>query len=281
VSVAGHPAATRGDILENLRGVPFYILHGDKDEKISVVPVRRASAELTRRKIDHVYVEAKGAGHTPPMKYWGAANEWIARQAPKSFSPRPLFLPPVGGRALYRAIADPLGVNEPDNAAVAKIRAGQAREATLAMHRRIRQAPRDARAYVSRALSYVPGLLKAYPYTLRPSDFADRADGWTVRTENAALTDLFRATRVAEGKGPLPKAFDAAARLLRARILAKQFAVTVDRGGIAWVRPYNSAVRELQAVLRLQPGSGGAVALIRALQKRLPANLPRRPAPRR
>jgi poly(3-hydroxybutyrate) depolymerase len=279
-SVAGHPAALKGEVLENLRGVPFYILHGEKDSRgTSLAPVervRQAVAELRRRKIDHVYVEAKGAGHTPPRKYWQDVCDWIARQRPKAWSPRPLFLPAPPARPLWKSYGDPLGLSERDDPVLSLIRAGKGRAARAETARRLREAPGNARLFVLRALSHVPALLGPFPYRLGPADFADREKGWTTAAESAAMSDLGRALHAKAGKGTSPKAFDAAARVLRAKILAKRFAVAVGAGGIGWVGAYNGAVRELRGALRLQPGHGEAVRLLRALQSRLPADLPRR-----
>ncbi len=277
-SVAGHPAAMKGDVLERLRGVPFYILHGEKDtDGASLAPVehvRAAVAALKRRRIEPVYVEAPGAGHTPPMKYWREMNRWITRQPPQKHSPRPLLLPDKKGRALWQVQLDPLGLEGLTDPDLELIRRGKADEARRNLTRRIRSGDAVAGTFLLRAVASVPGLLDDYPWDLKPESFgAD--DGWTAENESAALKDLRTALAKRDGKGSTPDLFDAAVWVTIGKLHARRYAATVDAKGLAWVKHYNAAVAAVRASLRSKAGYDEAGMLAQALRKRRP-NLPRR-----
>lgn len=277
-SVAGHPAAMKGGILENLRHTPLYVLHGEKDtDGASLAPVehvRAAVAELKRRKIPHVYVEAPDAGHTPPRKYWRAMNRWIANQKPQPHSPRPLFLPADGNRAIWQMQLDPLGLAGQDDPAWKLIQAGKSAEAIANLNRRTAGGEDSARVHLLRAVARVPGLVGEYPWSLDPDSFAG-SDGWSARSEAIALKDLRAALKTKKGKGALPKFFDAAVYVMMAKIHARRFTSLVDERGIAWVRHYNAAVASVRSALTSKPGYREAARLVAALKSRLP-DLPRR-----
>ena len=271
-SVAGHPAALEGEILEKLRGIPFYILHGEKDTKgVSMAPVenvRKAVAELRRRKIECVYVEAAGAGHTPPPECWKALNDWIAKQEPKASSPRPALLPPAGKRSLWQSVHDPMGLEADPVAAL--IRAGKGKEARALLDERIAKDKEQAGAYLLRALTQVPALSEPLPESLDPKDFKDAQKGWGQGAENAALRDLESALRASAGKGNAPELFEAAARMLLAKVWAKRFAVALASGGTDWVQPYQNYIKEIQAIVTLQPGHAEAGKLMLSVNAKLP-----------
>ncbi|MFP4055060.1 MAG: hypothetical protein ACLFV7_14465 [Phycisphaerae bacterium] len=277
-SVAGHPAAMKGDLLENLRPVPFYILHGEKDtDGASLAPVehvRAAMAALKRRGIEPVYVEAPGAGHTPPMKYWREMNRWIARQPPQEHSPRSLLLPGPDGRALWQVQLDPLGLDGLTDPDLERIRQGKTQEARANLTCRIRKGDADATVFLLRAVSVVPGLLDDYPWDLQPNRFSED-DGWTTADESAAMKDLRTALNRSGGKGPTPGLFDAAVWVMIGKLHARRYAATVDAKGLAWVKHYNAAVAAVRASLRSSPGYVPAGRLATALKKRRP-KLPRR-----
>lgn len=271
-SVAGHPAALEGEIFEKLRGIPFYILHGEKDTNgASLAPVehvRLAVEELKKRKLDYVYVEEPGAGHTPSMKYWQEMNAWIAKQAPKAFSPRPLFLPLSGERALWQRAADPAGLQ--DDPALALMKSGKFADAKKDLDERIAKTPGDAKSYMLRAVANVPALAKPLPDNLDPAALKDGNDGWGALNEANALRDLDAALRAKDGKGDDAKGFDANVDLMIAKVWARRFAVTVPSGGTSWVAPYQTYVKALQESLKLNMSNPEAVRLAQAMNAKLP-----------
>ena len=270
-SVAGYPAATKGDALENIRGIPFYFIHGDKDH-IPVSGPRAASAELTRRGIEHTYVEVPGSGHTPPMKYWTDMNVWITRQPAKPWSPRPLFLPVPPGRPIWEAAEDPLRlIGDP---IVKLIADGKAPAARVEIGRLMRTRRGDARLHVLRGLSYLPVLLEPFPFDMDPKSFPAKK-GWHRPNENSAMSAFSMALASRVGKGLASKEFDVEVRVLRAKIYAKRIAIAVPYGGSAWVRYYNDFAHESNTLQRAVRGHPEGVLLLRAVFR----VLPRRPKP--
>ncbi len=271
-SVAGYPPATKGEALENIRGTPLYFVHGEKDH-VPVSGPRAASAELKKRGIAHTYVEVAGGGHTPPRKYWAAMNVWITKQPPKPWSPRPLFLPPPPGKAIWQVTEDPLGLA--GDAIVNMIRAGQA----LAARRRIiglmRTYPGNGRLQVLRGLTYLPVLLDEFPFDMNPKSFPS-SKGWGRANETAALSAFTMALMAKKGKEGAEKEFDTEVHLLRAKIFAKRIALAVPYGGTTWVRHYNDFARESNALQRAVRGHEEGVRLIQAVF----ARLPKRPKPK-
>jgi len=252
-SVAGHPAAMEGEILEKLRGVPFYVLHGEKDTKgASLAPVenvRKAVEELQRRKLNVVYVEEPGAGHTPSMPKWKDMNAWIATQAPKAWSPRPLFLPPPGERPLWQRTADPTGLQ--DDSAVELLKSGKYVEAKKELDARIAKTPGDGKQYFLRATATLPAMTQPFPDKLEAVAFKDGIHGWGVANENAALRDLDAAVRCKEGKGDEPQGFDGRMKFLIAKIWAKRAIIAIPAGGTGWVTPYQTYAKALQEAIKL------------------------------
>ncbi len=268
-SIAGHPAAMQGDILEKLRGIPFYILHGEQDTNgvsmADVKNVRKAVEELKKRNLEHVYVEAPGAGHTPPAQFWSAMNEWIAKQPQKAFSPRPLFFPPAGKHTLWQAKLDPLGISS--DPALALIREGKTKEARADLDARLKKD--DARASLLRAICQIPALLDPLPDNLDPKILSDASKGWGTATETAALADIAQALRSKAGKDS-PGPFDSYARLLNAKIWAKRFATSVGAGGTGWVPAYQACLKEIQAANQLDTSNAEVVRLAQAVSAKLP-----------
>lgn len=264
-SASGYPTATEGDILENIRGIPFYFIHGDKDH-IPVSGPRKASAELKRRKIDHVYVEVPGGKHTLPRKHWSDMIQWIAKQPPKPSSPRPLFLPASPNRPIWQVKVDPLAFK--GESILEMIREGRRTDALRNLGRRLAKEPGNARLLFLRAMANLPGLVEPYPYDLDPKSF-DPKKGWTTRIETVALGDLTRAISAKTGKGEAPKEFDVEAHLMRARIYAKRTAVASSRGGVLWHKGYKGFDREIREVRKLVPGHPEANRLVKALLDRV------------
>jgi hypothetical protein len=267
--VAGYPVLNGFDFntLEPIRGTPFYMLHGEKDQSEGT---RRLAAEFKRRKIDVTYVEAPGSGHTPPDTCWSDLCVWLSKQPAKPWSPRPLFMPAAPSRPLWQVYQDPLRLGDDSDATLAMIRAGPLAQARQALRAPSAQATSPGvRAYLLRALASVPGLLDPYPFDLQPKRFsADR--GWTDVAETAALENLVYAIRVKPGEDGAPQMVEAELRLLAAKIWAKRFGSLVDSGGVAWVTPYNNCIREIRVCLSFQTWPPDVLKLVQATEARLP-----------
>jgi len=271
-SVAGYPSATKGDVLENIRGVPLYFVHGEKDD-IPVAGSRAVSAELKRRGIAHTYVEAAGAGHTPPRKYWTDMIAWITTQPAKPWSPRPMFLPAGAGRPIWDATTDPLAMA--DDPIIAKIRAGKVAAARADINKLMRSSPNNARLLALRGLSYLPVLLEEFPFDMDPKSFSSKK-GWGHRNEAAAMSAFSMALIAKKGKGWATKEFEIEIHMLRAKIHAKRVALAVPYGGETWKRHYNSFAYESNMVQRASPGYEEGVRLIKAVFAAVPQAPPKR-----
>lgn len=271
-SVAGYPSATKGDVLENIRGVPLYFVHGEKDD-IPVAGSRAVSAELKRRGIAHTYVEAAGAGHTPPPKYWADMNAWIIKQPAKPWSPRPLFLPAGAGRPIWDAATDPLAIA--GDPIIAKIRAGKAAAARADINKLMRTSPNNARLLALRGLSYLPVLLEEFPFDMDPKSFPSKK-GWGRANEAAAMSAFSMALIAEKGKGWASKEFEIEVRMFRAKIFAKRVALAIPYGGQTWKRHYNSFAYESNMVQRAVPGYEEGVRLIKAVFAVVPEAPPKR-----
>ncbi len=270
-SVAGLPGAMGGDILERLRGIPFYVLHGGNDTNgVSLAPVervRQAVAELKARGMEPIYVEVPGAGHTPPMDAWVTLIDWIDKQGPKAWSVRPQFLPTAPDRALSEVELDPLGLSS-DDPALALIRAGKYKDAIRLLSTRISSTHRRL-DYLYRALAYVPGVMDPFTKDTAAASFTP-ARGWGRGNESKALADLNAALHIE------PKAqaqFITTAYLWAARIHAKQVLAAMGAGGEGWVDPWNAFVSNVHACMLADPSNqdGGMLAL--AMQAHLPRSL--------
>jgi predicted esterase len=269
-AVAGAPPAS-GEILEHLRGTPFYVLHGALDTNgVSLAPVERvrtAIAEVKARGIEVTYVEVPDAAHTPPMPAWVDMCAWIAKQPPKAWSPRPLFLPKPGDRPLSAVELDPLGLAS-DDPALALIRGKKARQAIAVLSKRIATDPSRLNL-LYRALAYVPGVQDAIAHDATAASFtAER--GWGRSDEHDALKDLDHAIHLDKSPSTL---FATTAYLWAARIHAKQFLLQVDQGGTAWVDAWQAFLTNIQAAMAIDPSNREAAQLAVDMGSRLPANL--------
>jgi predicted esterase len=268
-AVAGYPPPVPGDALERLRGVPFYILHGDADTVVPVDRSRSAVEELQRRGIEVTYREAPGAGHTAPAPFWDDLVDWIARQPPKAWSPRPLFLPPPGQRPIWQILADPLDWQ--DDPAMKLIREGKYLDARADLTARLNANRSDARLYYLRALATLPGLTRPLPDILNAAAFA--GPDWS-GPDADAYGDLARALGAPGGTENAPREFHSAVHLAMAKVWAKRFATSVGAGGTAWADPFNRCSEECGEALRLNPASAETVRLVRALTASNPLRRP-------
>jgi len=64
------------DILDKGKGMRYFIVHGDKDEMISVENARRVSKKMTELGIVHEYEEVENAGHGD-YKKWPSIFRWL------------------------------------------------------------------------------------------------------------------------------------------------------------------------------------------------------------
>jgi len=272
--VAGAPPVQIKPQLESLRGMPLYILHGDRDERVSVELPRRIVALLQEMKIEHTYVEAKGEGHTPSGRSWAALNKWIVDQPRKPASPRPLLLPADGSRPLWKYIADPLGIHDADDPIMQAIHAGEQREALKQIAIAMRDPKQRGRRYelfAKRAVARLPVLLQPFDNTLKPASFLDSDTGWNYAGEKAALRDLKTAVLQRTGKGPSPASVDAELYILMARIQAKQFTLAVrDTSSVRWMLIYNECAKSIEGAQQASPLHPGLNPLIAGINKRLP-----------
>ncbi len=272
-AVAGTPALRTAEQMEKLRGIPFYVLHGEADEKISVEYSRRGVAMLEKLKIAHVYVEAKGAGHTPPMAYWRAMNAWITKQPRKAWSPRPLYLSPGGKAPIWELRADPLGLADGDDPILQLIRDGEKPEALRRIGRAMAKSNETndrAQLLVKRAVAVLPGLLDPLDPQFSSAHHT-AGKGWVASNELAAARVLGQALGTRDGKGPFPDAFDAEVNLLCARIWAKRaIELRAAKKARAWVSAYNRYAHHVNAAQRLAPGHEGVRRIIAAVSKRIP-----------
>ncbi len=270
-AVAGHPPAS-GDILERIRGIPFYVLHGALDTNgISLAPVEAVRAgvgELKARGIDVVYVEVPDAAHTPPQPAWDAMCDWISKQPPKPWSPRPLFLPKPGVRPLSEVELDPLGLAS-DDPALVLIRANKLRQAIALLTKRIATDPSRLNL-LYRALAYVPGIQDAIAHDATSTSFSVER-GWGRSNEHECLKDLDRALHL--DKAPPSTLLATTAYLWAARIHAKQFLALVDQGGVAWVDAWQAFLKNIQAAMAIDPANREAAQLAVDMGNRLPANV--------
>jgi poly(3-hydroxybutyrate) depolymerase len=267
-SVSGMPPVRSPELLERLRGIPFYVLHGEKDTNgVSLAPVEQVRATIAIMKqqgLAPVYVEVPGAGHTPPMPAWDAMHAWIAQQPRKAWSPRPLFLPPPGQRPLSSVIEDPLGLAS-DDPALQLIRKDHCAEAKALLTKRIATDPSRFN-FLYRAIADVPGMLDDIPE--EPTAKFFRVDrGWTIDNEAAALADIEKSIRA---EADPPKDFVTAAYLMASKIHAKRFLLASGGSLSTWVPPYNAFITCIRASLTADPANEEASRLAMMITKRLP-----------
>jgi hypothetical protein len=265
-AVGGAPAGKSGYAAVQAFEAGLRGMGGAQDPFIE--QVRAAVAGLHKLNAPCQFVEIPQAGHSLPESAWRALAEWIPKQKPKPWSPRPLFLPPAGERPLWQKTSDPLDLEA--DTVTALLKGGRHREAKAALDERIGKDPGDAKNYYLRVLAVIPGLADGYPANLDPEAFGDPQRGWNSVAETTALMDLDRALRAKSGKGERPEQFDSVIHLLAARIHAKRFATNLTSGLAAWLNHYNASVKELQAALKDDPANAQAATLAQALNTRFP-----------
>jgi hypothetical protein len=274
-SAGGHPPSLAGRSIDALRRVPFYVLHGSLDtDGASLAPVervRQAVASLHRRGVEVTYVEVPGAGHTPPDKHFARMASWLASRRGQETSPRGLFLPPPGRRAIWELWPATCGLSDANDPALRAIQRGRADRALTSLTARLARddgGESRAKLLALRAVARLPGLLGPVPDVLDANGSPAR-DGWVEAREAAALGDLRRALEAEGGKGAWSALFDASAWVLVARVHARRLGASLEAGDGRWARHYNAAISACRAALRAQPDHRQAVALLRAIRERL------------
>ena len=245
IPVAGSGTYHRGaeNLLERMRGISTYILHGELDDRCPVEPAREASRQLKKLKIPHVYREVAGGGHSPPREEYSKLSKWIIRTPAKPWSPRPLFLPPEGKAPLWKEYKDPFELKTPDQA-MDLIREGKYKKAREQIDKQLQMNSMNSRLYTMRAMTLLPGLMDPFPLSLRPSAF-DKTRGWTAKNEALALTELTNALKSKSGSAQDKLRFATQVRLLRAQIYAKQFGMAADGTRREWLPKYSAFAREI------------------------------------
>jgi hypothetical protein len=114
--------------------------------------------------------------------------------------------------------------------------------------------------YRLRALTYAPDLLK--PFSASKRNFGS----WSASAGSMALRDLSIALLRKTGKGDVSDEFDDNVRTLRARIYAKRTNAVYRPKSNAWIRPYNTFIREIRTILKLNPRNRQAVELLNAIK---------------
>ena len=271
-SIAGAPALMEGDGLERLRGIPFYILHGEKDTNgASMAPVenvRKAVEELKRRKLDVTYVEEPGSGHSPTMKAWTPLLEWITKQPPKAWSPRALFLPQPGERTVAQRTMDPVGLeSDPVMQLLLDLKFDEAKKELDA---RISKAPGNAKDYFLRALSTLPIVSNPFPDVLEPANFKNGANGWNPTAEFHALQDFNTALLSKTGKGENAGEFNAKVRMCLLKIWAKRFACAAATGNSEWVAHYQSYTKELKELIAMKAVTPELAKIVKSVNEKIP-----------
>ena len=146
------------------------------------------------------------------------------------------------------------------NELIARIRKGQGvavRKKLVALMKKHRG---RADLYRLRAFTYAPDLLD-------PFDASKRNFGsWSRTAGSLALRDLSIALLRKKGKGDVSDEFDDEIRTLRARIYARQTASAYRPKSTAWVRPYNTFIREIRVILKLNPRNRQAIDLLNAIK---------------
>ncbi len=64
------------DLLDRGKDLNFFIVHGDKDNAVSVKNSREAVQKLVELRINHKYIEVKGASHISYNK-WEEIFDWL------------------------------------------------------------------------------------------------------------------------------------------------------------------------------------------------------------
>jgi len=143
---------------------------------------------------------------------------------------------------------------------IARIRKGQSVAVRKELFALIKKHPGRADLYRLRALTYAPDLLE--PFVASKRNFGS----WSRTAGSLALRDLSKALLRKQGKGDVSDEFDDEIRTLRARIYAKQTAAVYRPKSTAWVRPYNLFIKEIRAILKLNPRNRQAVEMLNVIK---------------
>lgn len=65
------------DLLKNAKDLNVLIIHGDKDQAVSVDEARKAVARLKEMNVKYTYIEVKGAGHGDYDR-WSEISNWVS-----------------------------------------------------------------------------------------------------------------------------------------------------------------------------------------------------------
>jgi len=159
----------------------------------------------------------------------------------------------------------------------ARIRKGKAADVRKEIHALIKKFPRNARLYRLRALTYLPPLLEPFP--MKDLRFHG---AWGSTVESLALRELSAALTKKEGKGDVPDEFNANIYLLRAKIHAKRTVRTYRPNSATWVRYYKLFVKDIKAILKINPRNYEATTLLKTvntavnMRKRTPSSTGKR-----
>ena len=203
----------------------------------------------------------RGASKTWPDPMYGDAWAtvwmflvWQAERGKSVLTARP----PQTTTAPKSAGADAIAFDESDM--IARIRKGQAAAVRKELFALIKKHRGRADLYRLRAFTYLPPLLD-------PFDPAKQNFGvdWNPTVEALALRDLSTALLRKQGKGDVSDEFNDSVRTLRARIYAKRTAMAYNPRSTVWVRHYNTFIREIRTILKLNPRNRHAVALLKAV----------------
>jgi len=273
-AAASRPTLAGAAALARLRGVPFFVLHGQLDAGAqSVAPLELSSeaiATMSAAGMDAQLLIVPGVGHQLPAASWTPLLQWLSAAPAKPFSPRPWFLPPPGQRTLGDMELDPLGLDS-DDPALVLIRADDYVAARTLLTNRISEAPTRLN-YLYRALAWVPALAETIPSGVTPRFFRP-ARGWGISDEHSALQDLQQAISSASDDGSSDDALIATAYLWAAKIHAKRFLLLAGQGGTSWVDPYNAFATCIRTSLRTDPRNQEAAELAMQVSQLLPQAL--------
>ncbi|MDP6542404.1 MAG: hypothetical protein QGH60_00350 [Phycisphaerae bacterium] len=162
-----------------------------------------------------------------------------------------------------------------ENDMLARIRKGQSVAVRKDIFALLKKHRGRADLYRLRAFTYVPALLD-------PFDASKRNFGaWSGTVGALALRDLSTALLRKKGKGDVSDEFNDNVRTLRARIYAKRTVAAYRPKSTAWVRPYNTFIREIRTILKLNPRNRQAVAILNAVKATVNIKQLKRPSKRR
>lgn len=156
--------------------------------------------------------------------------------------------------------SDPLSYSS--DPAMDLITGGQSAKAVSMLSDRLRAKP-SRRDHVLRAYAHLPALLDPLPG--QGGNFP--AAKWQIAAEDAALSDLDRAVRLAPDPSP---ALVATAFRLAATIHARRTLALIPAGGTAWEVPHQAYVSALRTAFLHRPDDPAIAALNALVTPRLP-----------